>query len=310
MHHKNSTGRCITLIANRKDRYRRAGNDAGSMGGAPAEPLPGSAMAERGSDTDQHLAAGVAHRRLVILDEPEHRIAGNHPVDEVLGQPGLEGVAATKSSISYLDGKQGILTYRGYPIVELAENSTFEETAYLLLDAMLRKHGYIPPDADDAILAYAGFSIIYSLAVGLGFLLMSLIAGALYAIEGTQINLLGIEFTLEGVSRATLYIIGLVVQILILTSFYLVMPLGKLSFRHALIGGITAGLLWEVVRHLLVWYFSTLSVVSLVYGSLATAIVFLLSLEIAGLILLFGAQVIAEFERFRPDEPNVEGIHD
>ena len=156
-----------------------------------------------------------------------------------------------------------------------------------------------------AILPYA-----YILVLGLGFLLMSLIAGALYAIEGTQINLLGIEFTLEGVSRATLYIIGLVGQILILTSFYLVMPLGKLSFRHALIGGITAGLLWEVVRHLLVWYFSTLSVVSLVYGSLATAIVFLLSLEIAGLILLFGAQVIAEFERFRPDEPNVEGIHD
>lgn len=154
-----------------------------------------------------------------------------------------------------------------------------------------------------AILPYA-----YILVLGLGFMLMSLIAGALYAIEGTQINLLGIEFTLEGVSRVTLYIIGLVGQILILTSFYLVMPLGKLSFRHALIGGITAGLLWELVRHVLVWYFSTLSVVSLVYGSLATAIVFLLSLEIAGLILLFGAQVIAEFERFKPDTPAVEGI--
>ena len=48
-------------------------------------------------------------------------------------QPGLEGVPATKSSISYLDGQRGILTYRGYPIVELAENSTFEETAYLLI---------------------------------------------------------------------------------------------------------------------------------------------------------------------------------
>jgi YihY family inner membrane protein len=130
---------------------------------------------------------------------------------------------------------------------------------------------------------------------------MSMIAGALYAIEGTQINLFGIEFTLAGVSKITLYIIGLVGQILILTSFYLVMPLGKLSFRHALIGGVTAGLLWEVVRHVLVWYFSTLSVVSLVYGSLATAIVFLLSLEIAGLILLFGAQVIAEYERFSPE---------
>ncbi|MFV1973640.1 MAG: citrate synthase [Thiohalobacterales bacterium] len=52
-------------------------------------------------------------------------------------QPGLEGVPATKSDISYLDGKQGILTYRGYRIVDLAENSTFEETAYLLLDGEL-----------------------------------------------------------------------------------------------------------------------------------------------------------------------------
>jgi len=52
-------------------------------------------------------------------------------------QPGLEGIPATKSSISFLDGKKGILTYRGYPIVDLAENSTYEETAYLLLDGEL-----------------------------------------------------------------------------------------------------------------------------------------------------------------------------
>ena len=52
-------------------------------------------------------------------------------------QPGLEGVPATRSNISYLDGKQGILTYRGYRIVDLAEHSTFEETAYLLLDGEL-----------------------------------------------------------------------------------------------------------------------------------------------------------------------------
>ena len=52
-------------------------------------------------------------------------------------QPGLEGVPATRSRISFLDGKKGILTYRGYRIVDLAENSTFEETAYLLLDGEL-----------------------------------------------------------------------------------------------------------------------------------------------------------------------------
>jgi uncharacterized BrkB/YihY/UPF0761 family membrane protein len=47
----------------------------------------------------------------------------------------------------------------------------------------------------------------------------------------------------------------------------------------------------------LVWYFATLSQVTIVYGSLTTAIVVLLSLEIAATLLLFGAQVISEYER-------------
>ncbi|MGA8152939.1 MAG: citrate synthase [Terriglobales bacterium] len=45
---------------------------------------------------------------------------------------GLEGVVATTSSICYIDGEQGVLAYRGIDIHELAENSTFEETCYLL----------------------------------------------------------------------------------------------------------------------------------------------------------------------------------
>ena len=48
---------------------------------------------------------------------------------------------------------------------------------------------------------------------------------------------------------------------------------------------------------MLVWYFSTLSKVNVVYGSLTTAIVVLFSLEIAATLLLFGAQVIAEYEK-------------
>ena len=75
------------------------------------------------------------------------------------------------------------------------------------------------------------------------------------------------------------------------------MPVGKLSLRHALIGGVTAALLWDVTRHVLLWYFSTLSQVGVVYGSLTTAIVVLLSLEIAATLLLLGAQVISEYER-------------
>jgi len=67
--------------------------------------------------------------------------------------------------------------------------------------------------------------------------------------------------------------------------------------RSALLGGVTAALLWEATRHALLWYFTTVSKVNVVYGSLTTAIVVLLSLEIAATLVLFGAQVIAEYER-------------
>ncbi len=47
--------------------------------------------------------------------------------------PGLENIPAARSSISYVDGKKGILEYRGIHIEELAQKSTFLETAYLLI---------------------------------------------------------------------------------------------------------------------------------------------------------------------------------
>jgi citrate synthase len=48
-------------------------------------------------------------------------------------KPGLEGIPAAQSSISHVDGQKGILEYRGIQIEELAEKSTFLETAYLLI---------------------------------------------------------------------------------------------------------------------------------------------------------------------------------
>jgi uncharacterized BrkB/YihY/UPF0761 family membrane protein len=56
-------------------------------------------------------------------------------------------------------------------------------------------------------------------------------------------------------------------------------------------------LLWELSRHVLLWYFRTLSQIGAVYGSLTTAITVLLSLELAATLLLLGAQVISEYER-------------
>ncbi|MDN4055919.1 YihY/virulence factor BrkB family protein [Massilia sp. YIM B02763] len=153
--------------------------------------------------------------------------------------------------------------------------------------AVRRRHFLI-----SALLPYC-----YILALGFGVMIVTLVAGTLQVIGTESVDLFGYSWSLHGVSGALLYLLGLAGEILVLTSIYLVMPAGRLSLSHALVGGITAALLWEVARHVLVWYFSTLSKVNLVYGSMSTAIVVMFSLEIAAALLLFGAQVIAEYER-------------
>jgi citrate synthase len=50
---------------------------------------------------------------------------------------GLEGIVAANSGICWIDGEAGVLAYRGIDIHELAENSTFEETTYLLWNGIL-----------------------------------------------------------------------------------------------------------------------------------------------------------------------------
>src|SRR4051812_45137263 len=52
---------------------------------------------------------------------------------------GLEGVIAGESEICYIDGYQGILSYRGYNIHTLADNATFEEVIFLLWNGWLPK---------------------------------------------------------------------------------------------------------------------------------------------------------------------------
>jgi len=94
----------------------------------------------------------------------------------------------------------------------------------------------------------------YIVFLGLGLLLMTLVSGSLQAIGAESIDLLGHNWSLRGLSGALLYLLGVAGEILVLTSIYMVMPVGRLSWRHALIGGITATVLWEITRHVLVWY--------------------------------------------------------
>ena len=151
---------------------------------------------------------------------------------------------------------------------------------------------------------------LFILVLGGGLLLVTFISGALQAYESEELILFGLHISLGGVSRSMLYVSGMLGLVVMMTALYLVMPVGKISPRHALFGGLVAALLWESARHILVWYFSALSLASVIYGSLATAIIALISFEVAGVILLLGAQVIAETERLqalRPDDVGLSG---
>jgi YihY family inner membrane protein len=174
----------------------------------------------------------------------------------------------------------------------------FSSMAFSVLESTMavvfshRKHSMRRPFFISAIIPY-----VYILLTGLGLLLVTLISGVLDTLEHQQMLLLGFEVSLRGSSKILLHLLGMGGMVLVLTSFYLVMPVGRISFRHALSGAITAAVLWEIIRRLLVWYYSRLSLVNVIYGSLATTVVALLSIEVAVIILLLGAQVISEFDR-------------
>lgn len=137
----------------------------------------------------------------------------------------------------------------------------------------------------------------YILLLSLGLLVVSFVGGFLHTLEDRSLTVLGQTISFGAIETLLIYLLGVTGEILLLTSLYLVMPVGRLVFKRALIGGITAAILWEITRHVLVWYFSTLSLVNVIYGTFTAAIVILVSLEAAAIILLLGAQVIAEYER-------------
>ena len=98
---------------------------------------------------------------------------------------GLEGVVVARSSISYVDGKQGRLIYQGYDIRELAEHSRFEEVCFLLW------HGRLP-DREELAALEAELAASRSLPQGILSLLGSLPARSPMAVLQTAVAALGL----------------------------------------------------------------------------------------------------------------------
>ena len=132
----------------------------------------------------------------------------------------------------------------GFTVLENALSVIFHHRV-----AIRRRHFLV-----SAIIPYC-----YILSLGFGLLLVTLVAGSLQAMGHEEVQFLGRGWSLGGVSGVLLYLLGLIGELFVLTSVYLVMPIGRPSLAHALIGAVTATALWELTRHVLVWYFATLS---------------------------------------------------
>lgn len=145
----------------------------------------------------------------------------------------------------------------------------------------------------------------YIFFLGAWLFMGTFVVADLMEIGGEHLVVLGHSWSLSGFSHSLMYVIGVLGEVLLISAIYLFMPVGRLSVQRALIGGTTAGVLWELIRRALAWYLGTLSQVNVVYGSLTTSIVALLSLEVAATLLLLGAQVIAEYERIEVGEATI-----
>ncbi len=91
----------------------------------------------RDNRTGQEYDVPIADGAIKAADLGKIKAADDAPGLAVY-DPGFVNTASCRSSVTYIDGDKGILEYRGYPIEQLAEGSTFLEVAYLLI------HGSLP----------------------------------------------------------------------------------------------------------------------------------------------------------------------
>lgn len=137
----------------------------------------------------------------------------------------------------------------------------------------------------------------FMVVLGAGLMVLTLVVTLASSLNTLVFLLFERELPLAGFSEPVLNLASFVGVFLLFSAIYKVLPVVRIALRRAIVGGFVAALLWEGVRLLLVYYFAHLSFVNAVYGSLATLIIVLISLEVGAIILLLGAQVIAELER-------------
>ncbi|MGJ7457086.1 YihY/virulence factor BrkB family protein [Halomonas sp. MA07-2] len=182
----------------------------------------------------------------------------------------------------------------GFPVLLL-----FSSFAFRMLEDALAIIFHAPDTHQHGRSAWVSVLLPYAFMVvlGAGLMALTLLVTLASSLNALWLALFDRELPMAGFSNPVLNLASFLGVFLLFSAIYKVLPVVQVALRRAIIGGLVAALLWEGVRLLLVYYFANISFVNAVYGSLATLIVVLLSLEIGAIILLLGAQVIAELER-------------
>ncbi|MBL0168514.1 MAG: YihY/virulence factor BrkB family protein [Propionivibrio sp.] len=229
-------------------------------------------------------------------------IALSHLVDqaELLDTLGryLEWLVPSQSAALLIDLSHFLENRAAIGVVLLVTMVFFSSLAFSVLEksmAVIFSHRRVIKKRHALISALLPYCVVFFLGAGL--LVLTLVSISLEAMAVTSIVFMQWHWSLGGLSTVLLYLLGLSAETIILSAIYYVVPVGRTAWHHAIIGGFFTASLWEVIRHLLVWYFATFSRASIVYGSLTTAVVALFSMEIIATLLLLGAQVISEYER-------------
>ncbi|ERS90581.1 YihY/virulence factor BrkB family protein [Halomonas sp. PBN3] len=229
------------------------------------------------------LLAGVVDEAhlLEVLSVQARHLAPAHA--EVL----LEAVR------TLLDSREVIGLF-GFPVLLLFSSFAFR----MLEDALaIIFHAPDAPHQGRSLWVSVLLPYAFMLVLGAGLLALTLLVSLVSGLNALTLALTGRDLPLAGLSEPLLNLTSFVGVFLLFSAIYKVLPVVRVALRRAIVGGLVAALLWEGVRLLLVYYFANLSFVNAVYGSLAALIVVLLSLEVGAIILLLGAQVIAELER-------------
>jgi membrane protein len=125
---------------------------------------------------------------------------------------------------------------------------------------------------------------------------VTLVTYTLEALGERSLRVFAIDRSLAYPVHALLALGNFAGLVILFAAIYRVVPVVRISTRRALVGGLSAAILWRLVASFMAWFFTNISMVNVIYGSLATVVVVLVYLEIVFVILLLGVQVIAELE--------------